>query len=606
MDLKGVRRVLYRLPELLAALEENPKRWVLLPEGEKDADRLRSLEFVATSVAGGSSAPWVDDYSETLRGRNVAILVDRDDPGWKRALKVARALHGVASTVKIIDFEDLGPRLEKHGPDVSDWLDQGHTAEELSQHITAAPAWKPADDASETEETELEKPAGPVLRVKCMRDVIAKPVDWLWERWLARGKVTIIGGHGGEGKGTLTTWLAAELSHGGTWPDGTPAPKGRTLFLIAEDGVEDTLKPRLALHGADDSQVSVVEAVREPTGKDIAFSIARHLDLLEGRIIADRIDLLVIDPISSFMPNADRNSEGAVRDLLTPLTALADRTGVAIICVLHLTKPNGTNRRPVQQLLGSTAFGAIARTVWMVAAISNEPDETHRVLAVVKSNLAIKPLALEWSRELDQPIKWHGETEHDISELLGGGTPSRPRDDAEGFLRELLADGPRLSESVTAAATSQGFSDSTLRRASKDIGILKRKGKGAAHAQWWWALPEHEDKLFTLKDGEQLAGDGAQTQLAHALTQKVSKLSNLGESGDPIPENPRHDGKMLTANERERVEGVTQLAQLAHLDNIGVSKLESARCADCGEPSTTHRCDQCARKATPVRGRGRR
>jgi energy-coupling factor transporter ATP-binding protein EcfA2 len=278
------------------------------------------------------------------------------------------------------------------------------------------------------------------LVLTSLANVQSKPPDWLWHRWLAKGKVHIIGGHAGNGKSTITANIAAILSTAGTWPDGTQSPLGRTLFLLAEDALDDTLKPRLIVHGADTTRISAIEGVRETDGSDRLFNIEKNLTLLEEAIENYTIALLVIDPISSFMPKANRNDEGDVRDVLTPLGKMAERTGAAVLCVMHVGKGDGTNRRPLQQLLGSTAFGAVARAVWVVAKAPPEKPGLS-LLGVTKSNLAMKPKALEWSRAEDEPIVWHGASAFDIDAALQG-TTANPRENAKGFLSDLLADGP--------------------------------------------------------------------------------------------------------------------------------------------------------------------
>lgn len=347
-NLQGVRRVLYRMPDILAA---NTDRTIVIVEGEKDVDRLAGLGLIATTNVEGAGT-WRDEYTATLAGRHAVIIPDNDEAGEKHSDKVAAALNGTAESVRIVRL----PSVPLKG-DVSDWLDGGGTLRRLRKLVEHALVWVPA-------ESEQPKAAGLILT--SLADVVATPTTWLWHGWLAAGKVHIIGGHPGDGKSTLATQKAATLSRGGNWPDGTQAPLARTLFLLAEDGLEDTLKPRLDQHGANSEMVFALKAVREPNGSETPFNISRHLPLLEAAIASNEIDLVVIDPITSFMPKSDRNAEGDVRDVLTPLGMLADRTGVAILAVMHVGKPSGTSRRPLQQLLGATAFGAIARLVWKI------------------------------------------------------------------------------------------------------------------------------------------------------------------------------------------------------------------------------------------------
>jgi energy-coupling factor transporter ATP-binding protein EcfA2 len=337
---------------------------------------------------------------------------------------------------------------------------------------------------------------GDTLVITSLSTVAPVPIRWLWPRWLARGKVTILGGHPGDGKSTLTASLAATLSRGGVWPDGIPATQGKTLFLLAEDALDDTLRPRLDRLGADVSRVSAIEAVRNPEGQDRAFSIERHLHQLEAAIVEHGFDLLVIDPLTSFMQQSDRNGEGDVRDLLTPLGKMAERTGAAILGIMHVGKPNGTSRRPVQQLLGATAFGAVARSVWMIAPLSQAQGETHRVLGVVKSNLSMKPPSLEWSMEEDTPIAWHGPTEQDIAELLGGGRPATKRDEAGDMIRDLLAAGPLLNNDLHDRCEAAGISTATRRRAERTIGTETWK-EPRQDGRFWTGLPGQKETWFS-------------------------------------------------------------------------------------------------------------
>ncbi len=136
-NLNGVRRVLYRLPELRAA---DPAEPVFLVEGEKDADNLAALGLVATTNAGGA-AKWLEVFAEALRDRVVVLLPDNDEAGRKHAAVVGRSLHGIAGEVRVLDLPDLPPK-----GDVSDWLTAGGTAEELRRLAADSPLWSPEQE----------------------------------------------------------------------------------------------------------------------------------------------------------------------------------------------------------------------------------------------------------------------------------------------------------------------------------------------------------------------------------------------------------------------------------------------------------------------------
>ncbi|MCA9879300.1 MAG: AAA family ATPase, partial [Thermomicrobiales bacterium] len=261
----------------------------------------------------------------------------------------------------------------------------GAAADDPAQGDAGAATRDAADD---------QPPAGagvgePCLVVTPLTQVTATEIDWLWPGWLARGKLHLLGGHPGDGKSTLLAALAAAASRGRAWPDGHPQPTPlRSLFLLGEDAAGDTLKPRLALHDAEMAHVYTTAAIRDARGQERVFDVRQHLDLLEGALREHAIDLLVIDPLTTILPGADRNAEGEIRDRLTPLVKLAERLGVAVVGIVHVGK-SSDGRRAAQKILGATAFVALARAVWMLA-----PDEVSpegMVLGVVKSNLARKP-----------------------------------------------------------------------------------------------------------------------------------------------------------------------------------------------------------------------
>jgi hypothetical protein len=498
-NLADVRHVPYRLPELLAA---DPAAWVVIVEGEKDADCLAALGLTATANAAGAGK-WRLELSQHLRGRRVCIVPDHDEAGEKHATTVLRSLAGIATEVRVLRLPNLPPK-----GDVSDWLAAGGTRGDLDRLIAEAPAWEPGDTTAGA--SPAEPPRAVRLVVQSLSAVTSQQVEWDWHRWLPRGKFHLLGGYAGDGKSTLLASLAATGSRRGEWPDGTRATRVmRTLFLLGEDSAADTLRPRLELHDADMDQIFVIEAVLDENGRERFFNIDKHLELLEAEIVERGIDWIVIDPLTTIMPGTDRNAEGDTRDALTPLIKLADRRNVTITGVAHVGK-SGDARRAAQKILGATAFHALARIVWMVA-----PDEDERmVLGVVKSNLATKPLSLVWSRDEDGPVAWHGIAEQDVEDLLSGVAPATPRADAEGFLREFLAGGSKWSDEVKCAAKERGISWRTLRRAADAVGVEKQKATGLADGRWYWQLRKgtsttaepqsqtNEVKLSTAKDSQ--------------------------------------------------------------------------------------------------------
>jgi hypothetical protein len=359
-------------------------------------------------------------------------------------------------------------------------------------------------------------PAGPALSEAMPRDVSLirasdlepEPITWLWHGWLAAGKMHILAGAPGTGKTTIALSLAATMTSGGRWPDGTRAEPGNVIVWSGEDDARDTLVPRLALMGADLSRVFFIGDILE-NGERRAFDPARDIEALR-RKLADvgNVWLLVIDPIVSAV-SGDSHKNAEVRRGLQPLADLARAARCALLGITHFTKGT-TGHEPLERLNGSVAFAALARIV-LVAAKRKEEGEggrTVRVLCRAKSNLGPDDGGFEYDLHqaelkthpgvISTAVAWGSAIEGTARELLAeaesdpddeGGT----LEEAKRFLADLLADGPLPVKSVKADAEGAGFSWATIRRAQKALGIEARKEGGAfggKGAVWKWHLPQ--------------------------------------------------------------------------------------------------------------------
>ena len=143
LSLEGVGRVPYRLPELLHGIKDSKQ--ILLLEGEKDADRVAEMGFVATTFVGGTGK-WRDEYLEYFRDADIVLVPDNDQPGIKGMQDIAEQLHGTAKNIKVLELPGLGERKEKHGKDFSDWADiDGNDQKKLNEFISDAPEWSPLE-----------------------------------------------------------------------------------------------------------------------------------------------------------------------------------------------------------------------------------------------------------------------------------------------------------------------------------------------------------------------------------------------------------------------------------------------------------------------------
>ena len=216
-------------------------------------------------------------------------------------------------------------------------------------------------------------------------EVISKPIDWLWDGKIAKGKVTMIAGDPGLGKSQVSLYLAAIVSTGGSFPGGYKCEQGSVLLFSAEDGAEDTINPRLQAVNADGNRVYIFSTVNVK-GREKFFDLSTDLTLLNKALSEHKdISLIVIDPITAFLGETDSHKNSEVRGLLATLSKMASEYNVAVVVVTHLNKGTGTNA--MNKITGSLAFVAAARAAYMV--VKDQQDESRRMFLTVKNNLAI-------------------------------------------------------------------------------------------------------------------------------------------------------------------------------------------------------------------------
>lgn len=506
--LNGARRVLYRLPELLMADTIKP---VLIVEGEKDCDYLAALGFVATTNAGGAGK-WRDEYNEALRDRHVIIIPDNDEPGRKHAEQVASSLYGIAKSIRILELPDLPPK-----GDVSDWLDGGWTHEQLKALANDAPLWKP--DASNTR-TEQKSDDAP-LQIVRMASVQAEEVRWLWHPYIPLGKLTIIEGDPGLGKSWLTCALAAAVSCGRGLPGAEPFEPGNVLMLSAEDGLADTLRPRLDAVHAD---VSRVFALAEPLTFDTPGLIR-----LEAAIIEHQPLLVIIDPLFAFTGSkVDIHRANECRAISAPLAAIAERQGCALLAVRHLGKSRGGGHA-LNAGIGSIDLVAAARSVLLVSADPDEPNK--RAIVQVKNNLAPHGEAIGYTLD-DGQFFWTGASPLTATRILSLATDDVERGalvNAKDFLMSALADGAREVEEVAKEARQVGITMHTLRRAREQLGIKARRvGQPGTKQQFLWSLDnvhQYPDDVQKQDDGHHRVNDGDKGTYSNNLPDDVHPVN---------------------------------------------------------------------------------
>jgi len=261
-----------------------------------------------------------------------------------------------------------------------------------------------------------------------LTEVETQPIEWLWRGRIPFGKITLLDGDPGVGKSLLALTIAACVSTGRPMPDSTFGWQGVVILITPEDSPEDTIKPRMEAVGCDPSQVHLLNTAISYDAKTLdvserPFSLSQDLKDLEMAIIRNNAILVVIDPLMAVLGrNIDSSRDQNVREVLTPLAQLAERTNCAILIIRHLNKGNSANIL----YRGSGSIGIIAAARIGLLVARDPGDEQKRVFATIKNNLSKTAANLTFQiaeNEHGVPyIQWLGENHHPTSTLLRPGT----------------------------------------------------------------------------------------------------------------------------------------------------------------------------------------
>jgi putative DNA primase/helicase len=540
-NLDGVRRIPYRLPELIEAVANGYV--IALVEGEKDVDALSKIGIHATTFPGGAGK-WRQEYAAHFRGADVVIIPDKDDVGRAHARQVAAGLAGTATRIRVLDIGKTWPQCPAKG-DVSDWLAADGTRERLDELIDGATdvdqrildtVANGHPDKARSRHVRDARGAEPGLEVLCLADVQARPIEWLWKNWLAIGKVSILAGEGGKGKSTILCDLAARTTRGMPWPDNAEAsPPGDVFIMAAEDDIEDTryprskrystsnslssskrlsivwdsgfphprytLAPRLLAAGADMSRVFNIRAVRNDDLSRRWFNLQADLERLEAEIKSrENVRLVIIDPVSSYLgKGVDSHKNADVRSVLEPIGDMAARTRTAILCNNHFSKVGGSANN---RMIGSVAFINYARAGFIVT-----PDaENEGRLLLMPSKMNIAPikyglayriesalLSVDGTDVLTSRIAWESQpVKMSADEALAAHDRSSEnktgKAEAMEYLRDALSGRARPANEVKQDATAAGITPKSLRTAREALGV--RLTKAGMSGGWVWELPK--------------------------------------------------------------------------------------------------------------------
>ena len=346
----------------------------------------------------------------------------------------------------------------------------------------------------------------PKLKLINMDSVEVEQVEWLLYPFIPYGKVTIIQGDPGEGKTTMVLQIIAKLTRGepifpvtdttmkikekrsdevNSGNDGLDGEDNmqeqssmspvHVIYQTAEDGLGDTIKPRLLAAGADCSKVMVIDDSDQPlTMADVR---------LEEAIVQTKAKMVVLDPIQGFLgANVDMHRANEIRPLMKRIAVLAEKYHCAVILIGHMNK--NSNGKSSYRGLGSIDFQAAARSVLIVGRVKEEPEV--RVVCHTKSSLAPEGTSIAFRLDKNNGFEWIGEYDISADELLNGDGRGQKSRKAKEFLLEILANGGMTQKKIAEEAEARGIKSKTLWNAKRELEIDSvKRGK-----QWYWMLPE--------------------------------------------------------------------------------------------------------------------
>ena len=387
------------------------------------------------SLGGLSEKAMKRMYTEYPHIHSIYLCLDNDEPGNERCRQF----------VSMIPEELSVYRLE---PVKKDW-NECLVAEVSVENMAKQMCWRDA----------REKPV-PVMK---MSEVEESVVQWLWYPFIPFGKVTLIQGNPGKGKTWLAMAIAAYCTNGKELPNALPIEPFNVLYQTAEDGIADTIKPRLVKCGADMTRVRFINEDEK--------QLSMTDDRIEKAIRQNNVRLMIMDPIQAYLgANVDMNRANEIRPLFRHLSTIAERTGCAIVLIGHLNKSSGSQSD--YRSLGSIDIAAAVRSILFVEKVEKEKEQDIRVVYQQKDSLAKKenPVAFSLGEE---GLKWLGEYDISIEDLLMGkaGTKKETKlEKAQKLILELLSKRKMMClEELEAELLAYGISSRTGRDARKQL-----------------------------------------------------------------------------------------------------------------------------------------
>lgn len=303
----------------------------------------------------------------------------------------------------------------------------------------------------------------------------AKEIEWLWYPYIPLGKLTIIQGDPGDGKTSFIIKVIAQLTRGISLLDGGDSTPMNCIYQNAEDGLCDTIKPRLEKAGADCSKVAFIN--------DKFGQLTLEDDSIEEAIIKSNAKMLVLDPLQAYLGNVDMNRANDVRPFMKKLANTAEKTKCAIILIGHMNK--SSNGKSLYRGLGSIDLTASARSVLLIGRIKEKPN--YRAIAQVKNNLSRqgRPIVFEFLK--DGKINWVSDYQIETEEFFSEDSENATKLElAVKYIKAKIENGETTSDEMYSYCQSLGLGRRTIEAAKQILGVISEKRKN----KWYWMLKD--------------------------------------------------------------------------------------------------------------------
>ena len=483
---KGIPPTLYNLPGVLKA------DTVFIAEGEKDAETLNSLGLTGTSGENGAGpGKWKQEYTEALRGKEVCVLFDNDDIGKAYGEETAKALSGVAKSVKLLDLKSVYTQLPEHGDigDVAEAAGKEMALQSLTLLANNTPEYEPSDYF--------------LSCFKTLDDFSEEEATWLIPGWIPEGQITLLAADGGIGKTTLWCNIITALSSGTSSIldplDHTREPR-LVAFLTTEDSVRKKLKGKLRKAGANEKNIITPDFLADKEGllRNLKFGspdMARFIRYFKPA-------LCVFDPVQGFIPpELNMGSRNAMRDCMAPLITLGEECGTTFLVVCHTNKRKGAYGR--DRIADSADLWDISRSVLMAGYTE---EQGVRYLSNEKNNYSQLQETLLFNIDEDghaQSVGSSWKRDREYTQDAAAAKSAPKREDCKEFILNALdeAGGSMPSKELEEKAASEGYAFETLKRAKNELkkaGSLKYFHTGGNNERTW-----HVQRIFVELDNDE-------------------------------------------------------------------------------------------------------